>query len=74
MLSLIFTVMMIVIFGKLALFALKATWGITKVVCTIILFPAVLVILAVSGCMFIALPVLMITGVALIVKSAFAGV
>lgn len=49
MLSLLFAICMIWIFGKLFFFGLKATWGITKFLVTIVLLPLVLIIMAVSG-------------------------
>ena len=71
MITLFFTFLMIAVFGRLAIFAIKATWGFTKVLFTIILFPVILIIIAVSGGIFIALPILIIAGIiSLIAKRA----
>lgn len=49
MLTLIFAIMMIVVFGKLIFWAIKAAWGITKVLVTIVLFPLILIGLVCTG-------------------------
>lgn len=63
MLSLLFMVLMLVIFGKIFGFALKATWGITKIIFSIVLLPVFLIFLVFMGLMWIALPVLLVIGV-----------
>ena len=63
MLALIFMVLLFMIFGKILIFAVKATWGITKIICTVVLFPLVLVGMVVIGIIKIALPVLLIVGI-----------
>ena len=63
MITLIFTILLIGLVIKLVALALKATWGITKVVLTVIVFPVVLVVLAVSGLMVIAFPLLIVGGI-----------
>ena len=45
MLSLLFVVLMIMVFGKLLGIALKATWSIAKIVVTLIFCPVVLLVL-----------------------------
>ena len=49
MLSVLFTILMIGIFGKLIGFAFHAAWGLTKVVCTLVVLPVVLIVLVVAG-------------------------
>ena len=61
MLSVLFTILMIGIFGKLIGFAFHAAWGLTKVVCTLVVLPVVLIV--VSGFVALALPVLVIVGI-----------
>lgn len=66
--TLIFVILMLIVFGKLLKFAIKATWGLAKIVCSLVLLPLILIGLALSGLIIIALPVLVIVGiVALIV-------
>ena len=55
---------MIWIFGKLLFFGLKATWGITKFLVTIVLLPLVLIVMAVSGMFYIAFVILIVGGIA----------
>ena len=63
MLSFVFVVLMFVVFGKMLKFAIKATWGIAKIVVSLILLPLVLLGLALSGLIMFALLILIIIGV-----------
>lgn len=62
MLTMIFSIMMIAVFGRLFLFAARATWGIIKVVLTLVFLPVLLIGLAISGLMVVAMPLLAIVG------------
>ncbi len=68
MLTLIFAVLMLVVFGKLIVLAVRATWGITKVLFTIIFLPVILICMVAGGLLYIALPVLIIIGIISLVK------
>lgn len=63
MLTLLFTILMLLVFGKILVFAIKAAWGISKIVCTIVLLPILLVGLVVIGLVKIALPILLVVGI-----------
>lgn len=63
MLEFLFIVLMLVIFGRLAIFAFKLTWGITKVVFTLIFLPLILIGALISGLISIAFPVLIVIGI-----------
>ena len=63
MLELLFIVLMITIFGKMFLFGMKATWGITKIIFSLILLPIALIGLVVGGLVSLALPILLVVGV-----------
>ena len=63
MLTLLFLILMLIIFGKLIGFAMKAAWGITKIVCTIILLPLLLIGLVFAGLIGIAFPILLVVGI-----------
>ena len=63
MLTLLFMIMMLVVFGKIFGFALRATWGITKIVFSIVLLPLFLVALVFLGLMWVAFLVLLIVGI-----------
>ncbi len=62
MLTLIFAILMLFVFGKLLLFSIKAAWGITKVLFAVVLLPLVLIGMAMAGLMYIALIILAIIG------------
>ena len=57
MLSLLFTICMIWIFGKLFIFGVKAAWGISKLLLTVVFLPL----------MSIAFPILIIVGIVALV-------
>lgn len=61
--TLVFLILMIAVFGKLLIFAVKATWGITKILFTLVFFPLILIGLVAVGFMYIALPILLIVGI-----------
>jgi len=63
MLELLFAVLMITIFGKLFIFGVKATWGITKILVTVVFLPLILIGLVVGGLISLALPILLVVGV-----------
>lgn len=63
MLTLLFIILLLIVFGKLLGFAIKASWGILKILFTVIFLPALLILLVVVGLMYVALPVLLILGV-----------
>ena len=60
---LLFLVLLFMIFGKLLSIALKAAWSITKILVSVVLFPLALVMLVIVGLTYVAHPVLIITGV-----------
>lgn len=63
MLEFIFTILMFVVFGKILIFAFKATWGISKILFSVVLLPLFLIILVVTGLISLALPILVIVGI-----------
>lgn len=69
MLSFLFTICMIWVFGKLLFFGIKAAWGISKFLVTIVLLPLILIGLAAGGLIYIAFPILIIAGIAVLVLS-----
>ena len=50
------------VFGKIFVFAVKAAWGISKIIVSVILLPLFLVGLVIKGLLAIAFPVLVIIG------------
>ena len=63
MLTLLFIILMFLIFGKLIGFAVKAAWGISKIICTVVLLPLFLVGLVFMGLVGIAFPLLLVIGI-----------
>ena len=63
MLTLIFTILILLIFGKIIGFAVKAAWGISKIICTVVLLPLFLIGLVFAGLIGIAFPILLIVGI-----------
>lgn len=64
MLTLIFMFLMATVFWKLASLAFTATWGMIKVLVSFVFLPVILVGLLVAGLVYIALPILVIVGIA----------
>lgn len=62
MMTFLFIVLMFVVFGKLLMFAIRATWSIAKIFFALIFLPLVLIGLVIKGLLVIALPVLVIVG------------
>lgn len=63
MLSLLFAICMIWVFGKLFIFGIKAAWGISKFLITVVLLPLILIGMVVGGLLYLALPILIILGI-----------
>lgn len=63
MLTVIFLFLMFFVFGRILKFAIRAAWGISKIICSIILLPLFLIFLVVKGLVEIALPILIIVGI-----------
>ena len=64
MLSLIFVILMLCVLGKLLKLSVTAAWGITKVLLTLVFLPIVLVAMVIGGLIYIAVPILVIIGIA----------
>lgn len=63
MLSIIFTICMIGVIWKFFLFGIKASWGILKLLCTVVFFPVILIGMVVGGLLYLAVPLLIIGAV-----------
>jgi hypothetical protein len=55
----LFMILMFYIFGKLFFFGLKAAWGLSKFVLTIILLPITLMVMVSCGLLYFAFVLLM---------------
>ncbi len=69
MITLLFCILMFTVFGKLAVLAFKAAWGITKILVCFVLAPLILLAIVFSGFIYIALFLLIIGGVISLVAS-----
>ena len=69
MLSLLFAICMLGIIGKLFVFGLKASWGILKLLCTIVFFPVIFIGMVVGGLIYLAFPLLIIGGIIALVTA-----
>lgn len=63
MITWIFMILMVGIFGKLIGLAFKMTWGITKILFTLVFLPVILIGLVIAGLISIALPLLVVIGI-----------
>ncbi|MCQ2507626.1 MAG: hypothetical protein MJ097_02415 [Dorea sp.] len=63
MLTLIFMILLFSVFGRLFVFGLKAAWGISKIIVTVLFFPIVLIGMFLHGFVFLALICLIVFGV-----------
>lgn len=69
MLTLLFGICMIWVFGKLLVFGVKAAWGIIKILVTIVLLPLVLIGMVAGGLLYLAFPILIVIGIVSLVNS-----
>lgn len=69
LITVLFLILLFTIFGKLLSIAIKAAWGITKILFSIVFLPLVLIVLFFSGLVYVALIVLVIVGIVSLVKS-----
>ena len=60
---LLLAICMIGLIWKLCVFGLRASWGIMKLLCTVVLFPVILIGMVVGGLLYVAFPLLIIAGV-----------
>ena len=64
MLQILFFVLFCMVFGKIFVFALKAAWGLSKIIVSLIFLPLILIGLVLKGLLTVSLIALAILGVA----------
>ena len=69
MLSVLFTLFMIWIFVKILIFGIKAAWGISKLLITVVLLTLILIVLVACGLLYIAFPILIVVGIVSFISS-----
>ena len=70
MLTVLFIICMFAIFGKVARLAFMGAWGLTKILISLVFFPIILIGMVFSGLVVLALPVLIIFGIAALAANA----
>lgn len=68
MLTFLFFLLLFGIFGKLIWLAVKAAWGISKIVFSIVFLPVVVLVLFFSGLVYVALGLLVAIGIVSLIK------
>lgn len=63
MLTAIFAVLMLLVFGELLWASVKLAWSVWKIVFSFVFFPIAMVLMAVSGLIAAAIPILAIVGI-----------
>ena len=69
----LFIILMILIFGKLGIFALKAAWGVTKLVFFFLFLPVFIIAMVFGGLLYLALPLLIVFGLISLIARAIRG-
>lgn len=72
MMTLIFIVLFLGIFGKMIGLAIKAAWGITKIIFALVFLPVFLIALVIGGLLSLAFPILIVVGIITIVRAVIA--
>jgi hypothetical protein len=58
-----FSLLMILVFGKLLIWAIRAAWSIGRIIFTIVIVPIILIAMACTGLIYLALIILMICSI-----------
>jgi hypothetical protein len=61
--TLLILLLMLVVFGKLAVLAFKAAWSMTKILFSIVFLPLALIVILLSGFVYITVPILPVVGI-----------
>lgn len=69
MFTVLFTILTFIVFGKLLIFAVKASWGLARILVTVLILPFLLIGLVVAGFIYLAVPLLVVAGVISFFKS-----
>lgn len=67
MLTAIFVILMLAVFAELLWAAAKLAWGIGKIICSFVIFPITMILMAVSGVIIATIPILAIVGIIAII-------
>ena len=70
MLSILFMILLIGVLWKLIVWSMSAAWGISKIVFSIVVMPVILIVMALAGLVYLAIPILAIVGIVALIGSA----
>lgn len=73
MFTIFFIALLLWFIGSVLRLAIRATWGITKIVFSLIVLPVVAIVAAFAGLMTIALPVLLVVGIITLIANLIRG-
>lgn len=69
MLTLLFSICMLWVFGKLFILGVRAAWGISKFLLTVVFLPVILIIMVAGGLLSLAFPILIVIGIVGLISS-----
>ena len=64
MLTILMMIMFFAVFGRLLGFAFRVGWGMLKIVAYLVFLPAIVLMMIFGGLLYVALPILVIAGIA----------
>ena len=73
MFTIFFIALLLWFIGSVLRLAIRATWGITKIVFSLVVLPVVAIVVAFAGLMTIALPVLLVVGIITLIANLIRG-
>lgn len=62
MLSLLFGICLFFVFGKILFFGMRVSWGILRLLFTVVFLPIILISMVIGGLVYIAFPILVLIG------------
>ena len=68
MLTIIFWILMLAVFGKLLVFGIKVGWGIMKILLTVGFLPVIMTGMVLGGLLSLAFPILIVVGIIALIK------
>lgn len=71
--TIIFIILLFVVFGKILKFAIKAAWGISKIIVSVVFLPVILIAMALTGFISVALVCLVVIGIISLIGGLIAG-
>ena len=73
MFTIFFIALLLWFIGSVLRLAIRATWGVTKIVFSLVVLPVVAIVAAFAGLMTIALPELLVVGIITLIANLIRG-